>query len=77
MADLTSEVEGLNLDAGRDPPSSPESTALSPTALSPPPNATVVDKDGDLYLVVGSEKRAFQVDSRAMVRVSSVWKSMV
>ncbi|KAJ4417731.1 hypothetical protein N0V82_006005 [Gnomoniopsis sp. IMI 355080] len=72
MAELTSEMEGLKLAVGLAPPASPESPALSP-----PSNATVVDKDGDLYIVVGSEKRAFQVDSRALVRVSSVWKSML
>lgn len=49
----------------------------SPSAQSPPASPTVVDKDGDLYLVVGSAQRAFQVDSRALIRVSRVWKSMV
>lgn len=76
MADLTVQVASLNLSAGHDPPEPPESAAPS-TILLPPHDATIIDRNGDLYLVVGNEKRAFQVDSRALVRVSSVWKVMV
>lgn len=77
MADLTTQVAGLDLSASHDPPASSESAAPSTTILFPPHNATTIDKNGDLYLVVGAEKRAFQVDSRALVRVSRVWKAMV
>lgn len=77
MADLTVQVAGLNLSAGDDSPEPPESAGPSTRILSPPRDAMAIDKDGDLYLVVGVEKRAFQVDSRALVRVSSVWKAMV
>lgn len=77
MADLTVQVAALNLSAGHDPSESSESAAPSITILSPPHDATTIDKNGDLYLVVGDEKRAFQVDSRALVRVSSMWNAMV
>lgn len=77
MADLIGQVAGLNLSPGHDPPESRESATPSTTILSPPSDATIIDQNGDLYLVVGDEKRAFQVDSRALVRVSRVWKVMV
>lgn len=77
MTDLTVQVAGLNLSAGHDPPEPPESATPSTTILFPPRDATAIDEDGDLYLIVGDKKRAFQVDSRALVRVSSVWKAMV
>lgn len=70
-------MAGLNLDAALGLPASSDPADPLPAALCPPPKATAVDKDGDLYLVVGAEKRAFRVDSRALVRVSTVWKRMV
>lgn len=76
MADLT--LAGLSLSAAPSPAASLESAAAQARITPlPPPTATAIDKDGDLYLVVGSEKRAFQVDSRALIRVSKVWKTMV
>lgn len=68
--EFTFNMENLSLGTDTSTPS-PHSVHF------PPASPAVVDKDGDLYLIVGSAKRAFQVDSRALIRASKVWKSMV
>lgn len=65
MADVAAGLESLSLDP------TPQAPRL------PPSSATAIDKDGDLYLAVGPDGRAFQVDSRAIIRASEVWKKMV
>lgn len=54
-----------------------EAIAVLETAMEPPTTTTTIDSDGDVILVVGSNKqRRLQVSSTSLSKASPVFKSL-